>query len=116
MNNTSSGPRRSTWRLCCAAIALAAGLASPMAFAQRHGHFIGETVVVAPPVAQAEVIGEAPHPGYIWTSGYWSWVDGRHVWVGGHWVEPRRGYYWEPHVWVHEGNGWRMREGYWARR
>ena len=52
-----------------------------MAFAQRHGHFIGETVVVAPPVAQVEVMGDPPQPGYIWESGYWNWVDGRHVWV-----------------------------------
>jgi hypothetical protein len=36
--------------------------------------------------------------------------------VPGHWMAPRRGYYWEPHVWVREGKGWRMREGYWARR
>ena len=111
MNKTSSG---SLLRAGCVAVALAAGLASPMAFAR--GHFIGETVVVAPPVPQVEVMGDPPQPGYIWEGGYWNWVDGRHVWVGGHWVAPRRGYYWEPHVWVHEGNGWRMREGYWARR
>ena len=115
MNTLSSGTRRSTLRFAVTAAALAAGLASP-AFAQRHGHFIGETVVVAPPVAQVEVMGDAPHPGYIYENGYWNWENGRHVWVAGRWEAPRRGYYWEPHVWVHEGNGWRMREGYWARR
>jgi len=113
MNNTSSGsPLRAGW----IAAALAAGLASPLAFAQRHGHYIGETVVVAPPPPRVEVIGVAPHPGWVWERGYWNWVDGRHVWVGGHWVAPRRGYDWQPHVWVHERRGWRMREGYWVRR
>jgi hypothetical protein len=113
MNNTSS-TRRSSLRAGLAVAALAAGLASPLAFAR--GHFIGETVIVAPPLAQVEVMGEPPHRGYIYENGYWNWDGGRHVWIAGHWMAPRRGYYREPHVWVHEGNGWRMREGYWARR
>jgi hypothetical protein len=49
MNNTSS-TRRSSLRAGLAVAALAAGLASPLAFAR--GHFVGETVIVAPPVAQ----------------------------------------------------------------
>ena len=112
MNKTTSG---SLLRTACVAVALAAGLASPMAFAQRHGHYVGGVVVVEPPAPQVEVMGDPPHRGYIYERGYWNWVDGRHVWVGGHWVAPRRGYRWEPHVWVHEGRGWRLREGYWVR-
>jgi hypothetical protein len=114
MSSTSSGFALRVG--CIAAVALGAGLAAPDALAHRHGHFIGETVVVAPPPAQVEVIGDPPHRGYVYEKGYWRWVDGRHVWVRGHWMAPRPGYYWEPHIWVHEGNGWRMREGYWARR
>lgn len=113
MSRTSSG---SMLRAGCVAVALGAGFASPVAFAQRHGHFIGETVVVAPPPAQAETRGHPPHRGYLYVNGYWKWADGRHVWVPGHWTAPRRGYYWRPHIWVHERHGWRMREGYWARR
>ncbi len=116
MNSTSPGTRRSALHAGAAAVAIAAGLASPLAFADRHGQFVGETIIVAPPVAQVEVMGDLPHPGDIDESGYWNWEGGRPVWVAGHWMAPRRGDYWEPHVWVHEGNGWRIREGYWARR
>jgi len=113
MIKTSSG---SLLRGGCAALALVAGLASPMAFAHRPVHYIGETVIVEPPPPRVEVMGDPPHHGYIYVNGYWRWVDGHHVWVPGHWTAPRRGYYWQPHIWVHEGNGWRLREGYWARR
>jgi hypothetical protein len=113
MNRTLSG---SMLRAGCVAAALAGGLAAPGAFAQRHGHYIGGIVVVAPPQPQVEVRGEPPRRGDVYENGYWRWVDGRHVWVPGHWMAPRRGYNWEPHVWVREGKGWRMREGYWARR
>ena len=30
-------------------------------------------VMVAPPPPQAEVIGVAPAPGYVWFGGYWGW-------------------------------------------
>ncbi len=42
-------------------------------------------VVVAAPPPQVEVIGVAPGPGYIWISGFWNPMGGRHVWIGGHW-------------------------------
>jgi len=113
MIKTSPGSLR---RGGCAALALVAGLASPMAFAHRHVHYIGETVIVEPPPPRVEVRGEPPHHGDVFVDGYWKWVDGHHVWVPGHWTAPRRGYYWQPQIWVHEGNGWRLREGYWARR
>lgn len=114
MNNTTASNSRA-WRTGLAAIAVAAAGAfvSPAALA---AHFVGAVVTVQPPAPQVEVVGVAPHPGWIWESGYWNWEGGRHVWHGGRWEAPRPGYYWEPHVWVHEGGGWRMREGYWARR
>jgi hypothetical protein len=75
-----------------------------------------ETVVgIAPPAPEVEVVGVAPHPGWVWQPGYWNWEANRHVWVAGNWVAPRPGYHWEPHAWVHEDKGWRLREGYWAR-
>ncbi len=78
--------------------------------------FMSTVVMSAPPVAPVEVLGPAPAPGYLWISGYWNWVGGRHVWVSGRWEAPRAGYYWQPHVWVHTGVGWSLREGHWARR
>ena len=75
-----------------------------------------EIIEVAPPAAQTEVIGVAPHRGWVHRDGYWDWVGGKYVWVRGAWVEPRPGYRWVPHVWVREGPGYRLREGYWAHR
>jgi len=48
-----------------------------------------ETVVgIAPPAPEVEVVGVAPHPGWVWQPGYWNWQGDRHVWVNGAWVEP----------------------------
>jgi len=33
--------------------------------------YVGDTVMVAPPPPQEEVIGVAPTPGYVWFGGYW---------------------------------------------
>jgi hypothetical protein len=79
--------------------------------------YVGETVMVAPPPPQEEVIGVAPAPGYIWFGGYWGWEGGRHVWVAGHWAAGRPGYYWAPHHWVQtRDGGWRLAAGHWVRR
>lgn len=79
--------------------------------------YVGETVMVAPPPPQPEVIGVAPAPGYFWIGGYWGWEGGRHVWLAGHWEPGRPGYYWVPHRWVPaRGGGWRLAAGHWARR
>lgn len=75
-----------------------------------------ESVMVAPPPAQAEVIAVAPYPGYFWISGFWAWQLGRHVWIGGHWQAPRPGFNWVPHGWHRHGPGWRAAPGYWAPR
>jgi hypothetical protein len=115
MTTLSSGTAPSGTRAGLAVLILAAaGFTVPAAVAQRH--VIGDAVAVQPPAPRVEAIGAAPHPGYVFDRGYWKWADGRHVWVPGHWQPPRRGYHWVPTIWVHEGNGWRMREGYWARR
>jgi hypothetical protein len=77
--------------------------------------YYGETVMVAPPPPQVEVVGVAPAPGYVWLGGYWDWVGGRHVWVGGHWEAGRPGFHWVPHRWVPYRGGYRMAAGHWAR-
>ncbi|MFI4868809.1 MAG: hypothetical protein ACHQDD_05590 [Steroidobacterales bacterium] len=78
--------------------------------------YVGGPVMVAPPPPQAEVIGVAPAPGYVWLGGYWGWEGGRHVWVGGHWAPGRPGYRWAPHHWVRAEGGWRLAEGHWEHR
>lgn len=75
----------------------------------------GPAVAVAPPVAQGEVIGVAPGPGYFWISGWWAWLGGRYVWQPGRWEAHRPGYRWMPHEWQHGPGGWQARPGYWHR-
>jgi WXXGXW repeat (2 copies) len=72
-------------------------------------------VAVAPPPVQYEVVGVAPHPGWFWIGGNWSWRANRYVWVGGRWQAPRHGYRWQPHRWepMSPGRGWRERHGGW---
>jgi hypothetical protein len=100
---------------------LASGLVLSIALAgcvvvpdQRH-YYAGGVVMVAPPPPRVEVIGAAPSPEYVWISGYWGWVGGRHVWVDGHWSAPYPGHHWVTHQWVRQGDGWRMRPGHWER-
>jgi len=73
-------------------------------------------VMVAPPPPREEVIGVAPIFGQVWINGYWGWAGGRHAWVGGRWEAPRTGHRWVPHEWRREGGGWRLHDGFWARR
>lgn len=77
--------------------------------------YYGETVAVAPPAPQTEVVGVAPAVGWLWIGGYWGWSAGRHVWMPGRWVAPRPGYYWRPHRWDRDGRGWHERPGRWER-
>jgi hypothetical protein len=79
------------------------------------GYYGDETVMVAPPAPQVEVVGVAPAPGYVWIGGYWNWAGGRHVWVGGHWDAGRPGYHWAPHRWVAYHGGYRLQRGHWER-
>jgi hypothetical protein len=83
--------------------------------APDQGHYVGGVVMVAPPAPRVEVAGVAPYAGYVWVSGYWDWVGGRHVWVAGRWVPPKRGHHWVDYAWVRAGDGWRMHPGHWER-
>jgi hypothetical protein len=116
MSRQHSMKQRGLKMLAVAALTLGATVAASAAeVIVEHPRWRSEVVTVEPPVVQTEVIGVAPHPGWVYQNGYWDWVGGKHVWVRGAWVAPRPGYRWEPHVWVREGGGWRLREGYWVR-
>ena len=119
--NTSLPASRGAWRRTSGAVLIAASMAALTGLtgcvvAPTQPRFVGEVTATAPPPSQVELIGVAPVPGYVWISGYWNWMAGRHVWVAGRWEAPRPGFYWEPHTWVHTGAGWHLREGHWARR
>lgn len=71
-------------------------------------------VRIGPPAPIVEHYGPAPHPGWVWESGYHRWDGQRYVWVGGHWDHPPRpGAVWVPHHWVHRHGGWVLVEGHW---
>ena len=97
------------------ALALGAALAGCVV-APARPVYADETVMVAPPPPQGEVIGVAPYPGQVWIGGYWGWNGGRHVWMPGRWEAPRAGYGYVPHSWMRDGRGWRQQPGYWRRR
>lgn len=67
-----------------------------------------------PPAVQAEVIGTAPGPEFIWVPGYHRWEEGRYVWVAGRWDRPPHARAkWVAGRWKHDHNGWFWIEGRW---
>jgi len=76
---------------------------------------MAEVIVrIAPPVAVVETPGPAPHPGWVWVSGYHRWDGHRYVWVHGHWAKPpHRGAVWVAHHWEQRNGGWVLVQGYW---
>ena len=69
----------------------------------------------APPEPRHQERGQAPHPGWVFVTGYWNRVNGRYVWVPGFWSVPPQGFSsWEPAHWVQdEGQGWVLVRGRW---
>jgi hypothetical protein len=71
-------------------------------------------IKVAPPAPRTEVRVASPGAGYVWTPGYYNYVNGAHVWVGGTWVlPPHPGARWVAHRWVRRHGGWVLAEGHW---
>jgi hypothetical protein len=103
------------WRIkalfACLVLSVSAGCAIP----PDQRHYVDGVVMVPPPPPQVEVIGPAPHAGYVWIGGYWNWTGGRHEWIDGHWVAPRPGHHWVAYEWVRQGDGWRLKPGHWER-
>jgi hypothetical protein len=73
------------------------------------------SIRVAPPPLPVYVQPVLPAPGYIWTPGYWAYVDDDYYWVPGTWVEPPSvGLLWTPAYWVWRDGGYVWRAGYWG--
>jgi hypothetical protein len=71
-------------------------------------------VHVGPPTPVVEHYGHAPHPGWVWQSGYHRWDGHRYVWHGGAWAEPpHRHATWVAHHWEHRHDGWILVDGHW---
>jgi hypothetical protein len=68
----------------------------------------------APPAPRYAVVGVAPGPGYVWTTGYWNRAGGNWAWSEGRWMRPpRRNAVWVAPEWRHESRGYRFYRGYW---
>ncbi len=92
------------------------GFALMTSLTVQAARYVTDLVKVEPPAAHVETVVAAPHSGWVWQPGYYTWTHGQHVWMQGQWAEPPHpGYHWIPHIWVREGRGWRLREGYWVR-
>jgi hypothetical protein len=74
-----------------------------------------DTVEVAPPVPQVEVIPAVPFARAVWVGGFWRWQGGRHYWVPGHYIQPVAGHRFVPHRWENNGGRWVLRGGFWIR-
>ena len=69
---------------------------------------------VAPPVAEVEVIGTAPAPGYVWVAGHHVWHEHAYHWEAGRWVEPPHpNARWVGGSWNHHEKGWYWADGHW---
>jgi hypothetical protein len=76
------------------------------------------SVPIAPPPLPTYLQPPIPEPGYIWTPGYWAYVDdGGYYWVPGTWVEPPSvGLYWTPAWWGFASGLYGFHPGYWGPR
>src|ERR1700683_4639624 len=78
---------------------------------------INISVNVAPPELPVYEQPAIPADGYIFTPGYWAWVNGDqgYYWVPGTWVPaPQPGYLWTPGYWGGNGGVFSWNEGYWG--
>jgi hypothetical protein len=75
----------------------------------------GEVVVDQdPPAAQAEVVGVAPGPGFIWVGGYYHWYGNRWAWNRGHYERPpHSGAVWVRPRYAYRGSSRIYVRGYW---
>ncbi len=72
-------------------------------------------VAVGPPAYyQAEAIGVAPGPGYVFVRGYWEWGGAAYRWVPGRWeARPHPRARWEEGRWRRARGGWYWVPGRW---
>jgi hypothetical protein len=74
------------------------------------------SVQIAPPILPVYSQPPLPAYGYIWTPGYWSWIDPvGYYWVPGTWVQPPVvGLLWTPPYWSWTNGAYVFNGGYWG--
>ena len=70
---------------------------------------------IAPPAIPVYAQPLCPGDGYIWTPGYWAYIDGGYEWIDGAWVlAPYVGAVWTPGYWGYAPRGYFWNPGYWG--
>ena len=73
------------------------------------------SVGFAPPVLPVYVQPPCPHPGWMWTPGYWGYGADGYYWVPGTWVPaPYMGALWTPPYWGWSSGLYVFHPGYWG--
>lgn len=73
------------------------------------------SVGFAPPAIPVYEQPEIPGDGYIWTPGYWAYMDDGYEWVDGAWVlAPYTGALWTPGYWGYANDAYFWNAGYWG--
>lgn len=74
------------------------------------------SVQVAPPALPEYSQPALPAYGYVWTPGYWSWMQAAgYYWVPGTWVlPPVVGLLWTPPYWGWSNGAYILHDGYWG--
>jgi hypothetical protein len=93
-----------------AAILAGAFFMTPVAQAQVYS-----STDIAPPANPVYAQPSCPGDGYIWTPGYWAYIDGGSKWIAGAWVlAPYVGAVWTPGYWSYGPYGYFWNAGYWV--
>ncbi len=98
------------------AVALALGIALPLAACVERVETREVVVAKPPPAPMAEVVPAPPGPpeAWVWQPGHWRWDGREYVWQRGRYVErPRRAAEWVPPHWQERGGGWVYVAGHW---
>jgi|SRR6266567_2054198 len=101
-----------------ASVFVLSGCAQRTVYVERPGPAVVEQpgqveVAEAPPTPPAEVVVQAPGPGYVWVPGYYAW-HGRWVWAPGGWVvRPHPHAVWVAGRWHHRGHSYVWIGGHW---
>ena len=73
------------------------------------------SVGFAPPALPVYVQPPCPHPGWMWTPGYWAYGADGYYWVPGTWVPaPYTGALWTPGYWGWAAGLYAWHPGYWG--
>jgi hypothetical protein len=76
----------------------------------------GYVIASGPPMAQTEIILQAPSAYHVWIPGYYEYRSGSYVWITGHYRVPPRGRTYVPGYWQKTDRGYKNHKGHWKKK